>query len=448
MNIELQFIKNTPKKKQIASLLLGVFVFGSVFGSVGLLRAKEGGLKKKKEELRDKMENLQSDITSYQKQIKKVRTKEANIEEELSMYESKIKKLKLQIERLNLSIRKTNEELKAQQERLEEIKEGITVEKKLLGAYVEKTRRHDQASMISLVFGDNDLSSFFDRMREVSRFRGAIMGNLKEIKKKRKKLAQEKEKLDAKRSELYDMKNLQEIQKRTLAQQKQNRKKLLAEAKENKRTFLSIAEEKKDKLEQVKRELFELEDLGVSMKFKEALDKARFASKKTGVRPALLLAMMKKESQWGENLGDGNWRTDMNPAQREAYLKITEKLGVEPDSKPVSARPSSYQGWGGAMGPAQFMPKTWLGYADQVAQLTGNRPPSPWRMQDALVALALKLKKAGAANSNYKIERRAVLKFFAGSYWNNPAYSFYGDAVMNYAQKYQRKVDILEQQNS
>lgn len=458
MDIELQSIIdtiNTPKKNLIVSFVLGVFIFGFIFGSVGFLRAQEGTIKQRKEELRSKMERLQTDINEYREQINEVQKKEASLEEELSMYENKIEKLKLQIERLNLSIKNTNEELKKQKNRLEEIKEGIKVEKKLLRTYIEETRRYDEVSTISLVFGDNDLSSFFDRMREVSKFRGAIMEGLEKIQEERKVLAEEKEKLDAKRAELYDMKNLQEIQKRTLAQQKKNKKKLLAKTRENKKTFLSITEEKKNKLEQVKKELFELEDLGVSMKLKEAIDEAKFVSKKTGVRSALLLAILEHESELGENLGSGDYRHDMHPDHHEAFLNICAKNNLDPNETPVSPQPSYswcnslWECSGGAMGPAQFMPNTWQGYEKQIEKLTGDSPVSPYNFEHALMALGVKLQNAEADSGSYQDEFDAVMSYFSGGDWTWSEERAYGDPVMKeLVPKYQRKIDILEQQNS
>ena len=95
------------------------------------------------------------------------------------------------------------------------------------------------------------------------------------------------------------------------------------------------------------------------------------------------------------------------------------------------------------MGPAQFMPTTWQLYEDRIAKITGNNPPNPWDAKDAFVASALLLKDNGAIDANYAAERKAALKYLAGSNWSNSAYAFYGDDVMELAVKYQRMIDII-----
>ena len=152
------------------------------------------------------------------------------------------------------------------------------------------------------------------------------------------------------------------------------------------------------------------------------------------------------------------------------FLVITQTLGLDPRQMPVSKQPS--YGWGGAMGPAQFIPSTWAcfggfvqvtsgkcapingSYAgpweydpskDRIRELLGkNTPGNPWENQDAFMASALLLKDNGAAKGTYAAERLAALRYFAG--WGNaqkPAYAFYGDGVMEHAEFFQKQINIL-----
>jgi membrane-bound lytic murein transglycosylase B len=94
-------------------------------------------------------------------------------------------------------------------------------------------------------------------------------------------------------------------------------------------------------------------------------------------------------------------------------MKITSNLGLNPDTMPVSRKPN--YGCGGAMGPAQFLPSTWLRYADEVAQLTGHNPPNPWNPQDAFQASAVFLAKAGAASQTTAGEIAAAKTYLSGN---------------------------------
>ena len=222
--------------------------------------------------------------------------------------------------------------------------------------------------------------------------------------------------------------------------------------------------------------MFALRDTG-AIPFGEALEYATRAGKRTGVRPALILGVLTQETKLGEFLGTGNYRRDMHPTRDvPLFLALTKKLGLNPDEMPVSKKPS--YGWGGAMGPAQFIPSTWACYGGWVNVKTGDcsntrrslswdqfwagpwryekaqdrlraisgraRPSNPWDKQDAFFAAALLLKDNGADRGGYEAERLAALRYFAGwSNATNPAYAFYGDGVMRHTAYYQRQIDIL-----
>ncbi|GAH19157.1 unnamed protein product, partial [marine sediment metagenome] len=168
------------------------------------------------------------------------------------------------------------------------------------------------------------------------------------------------------------------------------------------------------------------------------------ASIYTGIRPAFLLAILSRESGLGRNIGTGTWRVDMKPSQRKYYIEICDKLGISPDKYPVSKK--VWYGWGGAMGPAQFLPATWLGYETRVTEITGNNPPSPWNVKDAFVAAALYLVNKGANQQTHYVEWKSAMIYLAGSNWSKPYLAFYGDQVMALATQFQREVDILEQE--
>ena len=123
-------------------------------------------------------------------------------------------------------------------------------------------------------------------------------------------------------------------------------------------------------------------------------------------------------------------------------MGITSELGLDPNLMPVSKR-TWYGYCGGAMGPAQFIPTTWQLYKNSISKITGINTPNPWDPKTAFIAAGLLLRDNGAIAGNYAAERKAALKYLAGSNWNKSAYSFYGDDVMDLAAKYQEQIDII-----
>jgi membrane-bound lytic murein transglycosylase B len=96
-------------------------------------------------------------------------------------------------------------------------------------------------------------------------------------------------------------------------------------------------------------------------------------------------------------------------------------------------------GWGGAMGPAQFIPSTWLKYRSQISAISG-KVANPWDIRDAFLAAAILLKANGA--TSLAGEWAAAMRYFSGS--TNTKYRFYGDNVIAIAEEYQKDIEELD----
>jgi membrane-bound lytic murein transglycosylase B len=193
------------------------------------------------------------------------------------------------------------------------------------------------------------------------------------------------------------------------------------------------------------------------------LDFANFASKQTGVRPAFILAILTQESNLGENVGacylrdyttgagvgvnSGITKSRVMSPNRDIqpFLALTTALGLDPQNMRVSCWMSAYSGgqpvgWGGAMGPSQFIPSTWQTYSSKLAALLGVTTPNPWDPKSAIMATAYYLENLGADAQTFTAERTAALKYYAGSNWSKSANAFYGDQVMAKAQSIQQNM--------
>jgi spore germination protein YaaH len=201
---------------------------------------------------------------------------------------------------------------------------------------------------------------------------------------------------------------------------------------------------------------FDLLRISNSPTFGEMLAMATSVEKITGIRPAFLLAISQEELTLEKSdlcyvtnfqTGEGIRATDgkslpktMNPkGDIPDFLSLTAKLGMDP-SKILVTCPMSF-GWGGAMGPADFIPSTWFLYKDKVQKITG-RPADPWNIQDAFLAMGLFLKDAGAGSKTYSGEWNAAMIYFSGS--ANSKYTFYANGVLAIADTLQKEIDMVE----
>jgi hypothetical protein len=195
------------------------------------------------------------------------------------------------------------------------------------------------------------------------------------------------------------------------------------------------------KIDKLRGELSKL--LGSSVSFKNILDAAKFASNVTGIRKDYLLGVLVVESNLGRYTGGCTYKQSRMSGTRATYFKqICKELDYNYNKMKVSCPPAGYKGTGGAMGVAQFMPDTWMGYKRSIASVTGHNPPDPWDLTDGVVAMALKLTKVdGVKQHKRSAEEKAYCVYLAGGNWASYCDSKgvdYGAKVLYWADNYER----------
>lgn len=394
-------------------------------------------------EIIQRIQELEEEIRGYRKFIQEAIKNKSTLGGEIEILDAKIDKTELEIERVNLLIQETEEEIRAKQEEIARLKEKIKNERDYLRGLLRTLYEKEEVGLVEILLSSDSFSEFFGDLSNVSSVQGAIQKTLVEVKRLRDELQEEERALRGERNMQLEYKGLVMVQKGSLEVAKEEKERLLRETRGREAEYQKRLSFSSNDLSRIRKELYQLTGFGISIQFEEAFARVGPVADKTGVRAALLLAILKKESDWGLNVGRGVWYNDMHPRDWDAFLVITKKLGLDPDTTPVSAKPD--YGWGGAMGPAQFLPSTWISYEERVAQVTGHNPPSPWDLDDALAAAGIKLAAAGADSQKFEDEWRASMIYFAGSNWENPAFGFYGDSVLDLANFYQEQINILSE---
>ena len=140
----------------------------------------------------------------------------------------------------------------------------------------------------------------------------------------------------------------------------------------------------------------------------------------------------------GTRVADGEKRErTMNPTRDlPAFIALTSALGKDPLKTQITC-PMSF-GWGGAMGPADFIPSTWMLYKDRIEKITG-KASDPWDVRDAFLAEGLFLADTGAKSQEHDGEWRAAMVYFSGS--PKSGYTFYADGALAIADRIQADID-------
>jgi hypothetical protein len=457
-------------KKRLIFLIVLAFGFIFAFPDHTFAQGSQD-VEARKAQLEAELANLEKQIEVQRDLVRNKQREKVSLERDITILDAQIAKAKLEIKARDIAIAKLGTEIGNKNIIIGNLDQEIEREKRSLAQLLRKTRELDHASLILVALTNETISDFFSDLDDFESIQTSLQSSFTKIRETRGATEEEKGILIGKREEEQELRQLQVLEKNRIEENEAEKKRILTVTKGEEARYQEILSGQEKTAAQIRSALFELRGTA-AIPFGQALDYANFASGKTGVRPAFILGVIAEESNLGENVGTGTWTEDMHPDRdRPVFQKITEVLGLNPDRTPVSKAP--WYGWGGAMGPAQFIPSTWACYGgfintttgkcgknpdgtwvgpweysaqeDVIRNLLGKGSPSnPWEPRDAFMASATLLKENGADARTYEAERLAALRYFAG--WGNankPAYAFYGDDVMALAAKYQSQIDIL-----
>ncbi len=421
----------------VAALIVLIFVFNTVPVLLAPV-ALSYETATERQALEQQLQQLEAQIDEYQGNIANLQKQANTLNQTIKLLDAQINKLNLQIKATNLQLQKLDSDIGVLKVNMTKTQYDIDETQDLLVHALRKIYEEGQRSWVAIFLTEKTLSDAFAAVNNLSTLQAQIKNNLDQLVNLKAALMEQKDNLLAERDEVLKLKAIQEAQKKQLEQTKKEKDDLMRITKGQESKYQQLLQQTKQTAAQIRSRIFSLLG-GGELTFEDAYKLAKFAGDQTGVRPALLLAVLDRESAFGKNVGRCNWKTAMHPTRDQPiFLKIVEELGINPDSITVSC-PNADGAYGGAMGPAQFIPSTWRKYKDRVAAITGNNPPSPWRNIDAFVAMALLLKDLGADKQTYAAEREAAARYYAGSRWRSFLYS-YGQWVVEKAQKYEADI--------
>ena len=417
-----------------------------------------------REQLEVELVQLEELISQYEKDISKTESEKKTLQNEIYILRQKINMLNTQISQSNAMIKDLSYQIKDTEDSIEQTSLNIYDSKSRLSNILQQIYEKDRKSLLEIFLGEAEISDFFEDLTALEALDTKSKDLLSEIKDLKVSLEGQKTSLDEEKGELETLvksKTYQKQQSETNQKEKDSYLKLTETEYQKQLETKKAAEEKAS---QIRARIFELIGIPEAPTFGEALEIAKYVESITGIRPAFLLAVLTQESNIGKNVGQcyikntttgsgvvistGKSISNVMSPSRDvpAFLEITTALGRDPYYTPVSC-PMSY-GWGGAMGPAQFIPSTWKLYRDRVKEITG-RTADPWFIKDAFLAAALYLTDYGAAKKDYNNEFNAALSYFAGPSWYKSSYKNvykrdYGYPVMKIADGYEADIAELE----
>lgn len=410
------------------------------------------------------IQSIQQQIDQYQQQIDVIHSQTVTLQSQIDVLTAQINKTTLELKSLNLSISQTNRDIKITRSKIAEAEGQISKDQIVLGEYLKLIYKSDQETLTSILLKNKNLSDFFTDLNSVKTNQDQLQATISSIKTVKASLDATEQELEDRQAELQKEQGLVAIAKQSLDQNKSQKNKLLKTTKIQEATV-------QQKIDTLKQEISYLLQNGVTVE--DAIKYGNLAAIATGIRPAFLLAELDHESAIlnpnGGNVGKCYMKNftnaegvhvdtgastirNMSPSRDiKPFLAITSSLGLDPSVTRISCWPKIYidgqaYGWGGAMGPAQFIASTWMGYKDAVSEITGHQPANPWNIQDAFTGAAIKFAKDGANSKTTTGEIAASRRYYCGSAVKTKAMSQKAwNQCVNYANAVQNLADQIQQ---
>jgi len=384
-----------------------------------------------------------------------------SLKRDLAILKSKIDKSKLEIKARELNIKKLDGGIVEKQKEISTLAQKIARMQAATAKLLREAHELEGASFYQVLLSDTDLSAFFADLDSFEAINGAMKTLFGEIKVAKAETQEHKVQLETKKGKEAALKAVQLVEKKKTEVLQTEKDRVLKVTKGEEAAYKRVLAEKQKVAAEIRNRLIRLTG-GGQLKFGDALALARIPEGKTGVRAAFLLAILTQETGVngviGGNLGRCFYNTPrstpsgtiMSSSQTPAFLSIMKQISRDPNTTPVSCPIAKDGTYGGAMGPAQFMPTTWLSYMERVTAMLGGGAASPFDNLSAFTASAIYLSDglgdcAAVYASQYDKERCAAAKYYAGGNWRKHM-GGYGKSVATRAISFQKDIDILDAQ--
>ncbi len=376
-----------------------------------------------------------------------------------------IKKLTLQINTKKTEIKAKithiavlSESIGEKKVAIRSLSDKIDNQKDSLAQLLRKTDEMDRATLLDFLLSSKSLSDFYSDVSRFDKLKTEVKASVDTINTIKGVTEQKKAELEREQDATIDAQQALEVAQKNLAKQQAGQKTLLSISKDKETQYQKLIAAQQAKVSAIKAKLFQLAGGGQAIRFDVALQYANQASGATGIDPAFLLAELQQESGLGKNVGQC-YLTDtttgagagvntgkifpnvMKPSRDVApFLDITSSLGYNWQKTVVSCPIAGVAGYGGAMGPAQFIASTWKMFIPRLQKDLGHLP-NPWSAQDAFMAASLYLTDLGGVGSSAAAQLKASCKY----YGSGGTSCSYGRSVQTIKLSIQSDIDYLNQ---
>src|SRR3989344_1564625 len=320
--------------------------------------------------LQAQYDELQKEIAAQQQIIKDTQAKKNTLQGDVTLLDAQIKEAQAQINAKNITIKQLSAQIQKKTVIIGQLSDRIERGKESLASILRQTQMLDDYSTVSVALGSKSVSGFFSDLDAFTSIKTDLQALFADIRAAKAQTESEKAELAVKQDQTVDAKYIVEAKQKQVSSDKKQKQQLLTITASQETEYKKILAERQAKAAAIRAALFPLRD-AAAIQFIDALNYAKKAQARTGVRPALILAVLTQESNLGKNVGQCLLRNTVTGAgvgkntgaafpnvmapSRDVppFLDLGERLGFDSLNQVVSCPIKSARGGGGAMGPVE-----------------------------------------------------------------------------------------------
>lgn len=436
--------------------------------AINCLAITTSSSEKDKNYCKNELAQIEAELAELLQKQKEQQKQTGTLKGDVDYLASQINALKTKIKARALAIAQLKVNIAEKASKIKSLSSKIEREHESLSQLLRNTNEFDNENLVGLILSDDSISSFYSDLESYNSIQEAVKNSIDIINGVKVETEVAKQDLEKKQDAETDAKAELENAQKKVAVSEAEKKKLLSISQQTEAAYQLLAAEKKAQADRIRSALIQFQGSGIEnrkISFGEAYDYAKLASSKTGVRSALILAIMQQETSFGKDFGgcyvtnlttgDGKNKTTgvfyekvMGSGSLPYFPIITKNLNLDWMTTPVSCpidlkkrgTATVYyegRGYGGAMGYTQFIPSTWMLVEERVRSFLGVSTANPWDPKHAVMATAVFLQDLGAAKNTFTTEYNAACRYFGSC-------SSYAPSVMGKAATIQLDIDKLE----
>ncbi len=381
----------------------------------------------------DAIDEIKDEAESIEKKIEREEKAKKLLQQNLGQIQGAVASTVREIGKTKSVISETEKTISRKEAEIKNMNNKIELQRRMLTSLLQETYYNQTQPILNVVLTSSSFADIFsdadhlltveDRIRQVS-------------------------------AEIAESKLQIEQDKTQLAEVKEEHEEILDDKVDKKQELVAVQadvqsdiESKEATISKLQKQLAELQgDLnalsGKSYNAKDIRDAVEFASGRTGVPEGVLYGFLKMETNLGANTGkctykevervavanyksllkkSSKWQAsiDLLYKRQGLFYDLVDTLGYSKDKKvSCTPNPKNYIGQGGGMGIPQFMSDVWKSYSPKITANTGHKTPDPWDLTDGVMAMAIKLRGAGATSDSSSAIKKASINYL-GTFNNN-----------------------------